>query len=126
MRLVAALTLLLLASCSSFNERWASAQFDEISYPALFGVVVTTLGAEGYTVRDYDAQTAQVDSEWVYGTSQRSVRGPSRRRAHALIVQLAERSFQVRIRVQEEVIRKGGMLATNVRDSDDWEEFEDN
>ena len=126
MRLVAALTLLLLASCSSFSERWASARFTEISYGALFSQVVTTLGNEGYTVREMNAQTAKVDSDWVYGTSQRTVRGPSRRKAHAEITQLADRAFEVRIRVEEEVIRKGGLLATQVRDSDDWEEFEDN
>lgn len=127
MRLVAALTLLLLASCSSFSERWASAQFDQISYPALYQVTVTTLGAEGYIVRNFDAQSARVDSEWVYGTSQRTVRGPSRRRVHVEITPLeVDRSFLVRIRVEEEVIRKGGMLATQVRESDDWESFDDN
>ena len=127
MRLVAALSLLLLASCSSFSERWASARFDQISYPALYQVVVTTLGAEGYTVRNFDAQTAKLESEWVYGTSQRQVRGPSRRRVHVEITPLeVDRSFLVRIRVEEEVIRKGGMLATNVRESEDWEPFDDN
>jgi hypothetical protein len=126
MRLVAALTLLLLASCSSFSERWATASFSNISYGALFSTVVNTLGNEGYSVRDVDAQTAKVQSEWVYGTSQRQVRGPSRRKAHAEFTPLGEREFQVRIRVEEQVIRKGGMLATQVRESDDWEAYEDN
>jgi uncharacterized lipoprotein len=127
MRLVAALTLLLLAGCTSFEERWASATFDGLSYPALFGQVVTTIETEGFGISNTDAQTAKVDSDWVYGTSMREVRGPSRRRAHAVIEPLAaERSFRVRIRVEEEVIRKGGMLATNVRESKDWESYEDN
>ena len=126
MRLVAALTLLLLASCSSFSERWASAQFNEISYPALYQVVVTTLGAEGYVVRNFDAQTAKLDTEWVYGTSQRQVRGPSRRKVIALIEPVEDEDFRVSLRVAEEVIRKGGLLATNVRESDDWESFDDN
>ena len=34
--------------------------------------------------------------------------------------------FRVALRVAEEVIRKGGLLATNVRAWDDWEEFDDN
>jgi hypothetical protein len=32
----------------------------------------------------------------------------------------------VRLRVAEEVIRKGGFLNRNVRESDDWEEYRDN
>jgi hypothetical protein len=126
MRLVMALTLLLLASCSAVNARWASAQFTGIAYPTLFGAVTMTIQAEGYEVPATDAQTAKIDSAWVYGTSQRVVRGPSRRRVHADIEAIADRSFRVRMRVEEEVIRKGGMLATNVRESKDWESFEDN
>jgi hypothetical protein len=126
MRLPLLLVVLLLTGCASQPERWAEAVFDDISYPALYGVLVTTVDAEGFAVRDRDPQTAEMHSEWVYGTSRRVVRGPARRRVHATIEELDVRSFRVRLRVEEEVVRKGGMLATNVRESENWEPFEDN
>jgi hypothetical protein len=126
MRLLAALTILLVTGCSSVNARWASAQFTGISYGALFGAVTTSIAGAGFAVGDADAQSAHVDTDWVYGTSQRVVRGPSRRRVHAVIEPVADRTFNVRMRVEEEVIRKGGMLATEIRESKDWESFEDN
>lgn len=126
MRLVAALTLVFLAGCSSVNERWASATFEGISYLNLYGSMTTTVAAEGFDVSVADAQSARLDSEWTYGTSQRMVRGPSRRRVHGMIESAGPDIWTVRIRVEEEIIRKAGMLATEVRDSKDWESFEDN
>ncbi len=126
MRLLPLLAALLLAGCSALEERWAEARFAGISYPALYGVVLTTVDADGFAVRDRNPQTAAIHSEWVYGTSQSVVRGPSRRRVHALIEPVEGDAFMVRLRVEEEVVRKGGMLATNVRESENWEPFEDN
>ena len=55
----------------------------------------------------------------------RSVRGPSRRKVLAEIVPAGE-GYDLRLRVREEVIRKLGLMATDVRRSDDWEPFPDN
>jgi len=126
MRLTLLLAVLLLAGCAGVQERWAEATFTDISYPALYGVLLTTIDAEGFVVRDRNAQTAEIHSEWVYGTSQSVVRGPSRRRVHAAIELLDDDALHVRLRVEENVVRKGGMLATNVRESENWEPFEDN
>ena len=126
MRLLPLLAVLLLTGCSSVSERWAEAHFYDISYPSLYGVVVTTVDAEGFAVRDRDPQTAEIHSDWVYGTSMRVVRGPSRRRVHAELLPQGEDAYLVRLRVEEQVVRKGGMLATNVRESENWEEFDDN
>jgi len=126
MRLPLALVLLLLAGCSSFEERWAEARFEDVSYPSIYGVVLATVSAEGYAVPERDPQAGEVHTDWIYGTSRSVVRGPSRRRVHAEIAPLAERAFRVRLRVEEQVIRQGGLLATNVRESDNWEEFDDN
>jgi len=126
MRFLPWLVLLLLAGCASVNERWAEARFEGISYPSLYGVVLSTFDAEGYSVRERDPSAATLESDWVYGTSMRVVRGPSRRRAHAELKSVSEGQWLVRVRVEEEVVRKGGMLATNVRESENWEDFEDN
>jgi hypothetical protein len=126
MRFLPWLALLLLTACNAPGERWAEAGFEGISYPSLYGVVLSTFDAEGYVVRDRDPSAARLESEWVYGTSMRVVRGPSRRRAHAEIKSVGDNQWLVRVRVEEEVVRKGGMLATNVRESENWEEFEDN
>ena len=126
MRLLACLVLLGLASCSSPSERWAEASFGGISYPSLYTAVLTTLDAEGFLVRERDPQTPELHSDWVYGTSQRNVRGPSRRRVHTEITDEGGEIWRVRVRVEEQVVRKGGMLATNVRESENWEDYEDN
>ena len=126
MRLLPWLALLLLAGCTAGGERWAEAGFEGISYPSLYGVVLSTFDAEGYVVRDRNPSAPRLESEWVYGTSMRMVRGPSRRRAHAEIKSVGDSQWLVRVRVEEEVVRKGGMLATNVRESENWEEFDDN
>jgi hypothetical protein len=127
MRLLLPFALLLsLPACSSLGERWAEASFHGISYPSLYAVVLSTVDAEGYAVPLRDPQTAELHSDWIYGTSRSVVRGPSRRRVHAELEPVGEDGWRVRLRVEEQVIRKGGMLATNVRESENWEEFEDN
>ena len=126
MRFLPWLALLFLAGCTSGSERWAEARFEGISYPSLYGVVLSTFDAEGYPVRERDPSVANMKSDWVYGTSMRMVRGPSRRRAHAELRSVAEGQWLVRVRVEEEVVRKGGMMATNVRESENWEPFDDN
>ena len=126
MRLLPWLAVLLLAGCATVGERWAEAGFQDISYPSLYGVVLSTFDAEGFVCRDRDGQAAELNSDWVYGTSMRVVRGPSRRRAHAEIKAVGEGKWLVRIRVEEQVVRKGGMLATNVRESENWEDYDDN
>ena len=126
MRFLPWLALLFLAGCTAGSERWAEARFEGISYPSLYGVVLSTFDAEGYPVRERDPSVANMKSDWVYGTSMRMVRGPSRRRAHAELRSVAEGQWLVRVRVEEEVVRKGGMMATNVRESENWEPFDDN
>jgi len=123
----AALLCVALASgCAGFSERWVEARFDEVSYASVYNIVLTTVDAEGYAVRNRQVNTGEISSAWVYGTSQRAVRGPSRRRVHARVEPDGERSWLVRLRVEEEVVRKGGLLATQVRESDNWEPYEDN
>ena len=118
--------LLSTAACSGTQERWAETRVNDVTYSVLYNLVLTTVDAEGFTVRKREPQSGRIESDWVYGTSQRSVRGPSRRKVFAVIEPLENDDFRVALRVAEEVIRKGGLLATNVRASDDWEEFDDN
>lgn len=118
--------LLLAVGCNTFQERWAETRVDDVSYSVLYNLVLSTVDAEGYIVRRREPQSGLIESDWVYGTSQRVVRGPSRRKVFAVIEPLEGESYRVALRVAEEVIRKGGLLATNVRNSDDWEEYDDN
>lgn len=131
--LLPSLTLLLLVlpsllatGCTSTPERWAETRVDGVSYSVLYNLVLSTIDAEGFTVRHREPQSGRIESDWVYGTSQRTVRGPSRRKVIAVIEPFEGDVFRVALRVAEEVIRKGGLLATNVRASDDWEEYDDN
>jgi len=118
--------LLLSAGCSSTPERWAETTVSDVGYSNLYNLVLSTIDAEGFTARKREPQTGHIESDWVYGTSQRLVRGPSRRKVFAVIEPLEGDSFRVAVRVAEEVIRKGGLLATHVRESEDWEEYDDN
>jgi hypothetical protein len=122
--------ILLLASlataCSSVKEHWVESTYGNITFPSLYNVVLTTVDAEGYPVRNRNPGEGRIESEWVYGTSQRVVRGPSRRKVIAEIEPQPGDLLLVRLRVAEEVVRKGGMTAVNVRESEDWEPFEDN
>ena len=126
MRFLPLLAVLLLAACSSVREQWAEATLTSISYPALYGVVLSTVDSRGFPVRERDPHTGEIHSEWVYGQSRAAVRGPARQRVHASIEPQPGDAFLLRLRVEQEVVRKGGMLATNVRESENWEPYEDN
>jgi hypothetical protein len=125
--LLAALALLC-SSCASSKERWAEAAYGRISYHDLYGIVQTTIDAEGYIARVRDVQNGRIETDWVYGNSNTVVRGPARRKVFARIEPLPddEDGYLVRLRVAEEVIPHGGLLAMNPRESDDWESFQDN
>lgn len=116
-----------LAGCLGTPPLWAELTFDGLAYDNLWVVVIDLLDSEGFHVKVGDPGSGRIESEWLYGTSVREVRGPSRRKA---MVQISNRldgpGWVVRLRVREEVIRKGGMRATQVRDSADWEEWHDN
>jgi hypothetical protein len=120
------LPALLSSGCSSTPERWAETRVNDVTYSVLYNLVLTTIDAEGFIVRKREPQSGRIESDWVYGTSQRRVRGPSRRKVFAVIEPIEGDDFRVAVRVAEEVIRKGGLLATNIRASNDWEEFDDN
>jgi hypothetical protein len=128
--LVALSLALLLASlpgCAGRKKHWLSLEFDEITYANLYLSVIDVLDARGYGVSKRDPSLGQIESDWVYGTSVRQVFGPSRRKAVVEIEQIdsAAGIYEVRVRVREEVIRKAGLRATHLRESDDWEEWED-
>lgn len=125
-----------LVACAGTGERWAEVRFTDISYPNLYRSVADVLASEGFPSAVEDTSSGTLESEWQYGTSVREVRGPSRRKVHVLIEEAepppegAEitgpvAQWVVRLRVAEEIIRKGGILARNIRQSDDWEEYRD-
>ena len=117
--------LLLVTACASSGERWYELHFEDISFPSLHGTVITVLETEGFPVRMRDPTNGNIESEWVYGQASGSVRAASRR--SAMVEILPENGIlSVRIRVREEIIRTGGMLAARIRDSDEWEEADDN
>jgi len=119
---------LLCCSCASSKERWAEAAYMNISFQNLYGLVQTTIDAEGYPARVRDVRTGRIETDWVYGNSNSIVRGPARRKVIARIEPLpeGEDGYLVRLRVAEEVIPRGGLLAMNPRESDDWESYQDN
>jgi hypothetical protein len=122
------LTLLAgLGACTSTPPLWAELAFDGLSYDNLWVVVIDLLDSEGFHIRTGDPGSGTIESAWLYGTSVREVRGPSRRKVVVEITRGTDtKGWVVRLRVPEEVIRKGGMRATELRDSDDWEEWHDN
>lgn len=122
----AAVLLLGALACAGPSERWAEVRFQDLSFTSLYTVVVDLLDAEGFDVRSRDPDTGTIESSWLYGTSRREVRGPSRRKALVRIEPGPNDSWIVRVRVAEEVVRKAGLLATRVRESDDWEAIGDN
>ena len=124
--LLAVFSAALMPGCASPSERWAEGSFEGVSFSVLYNVVLTTVDAEGYVVRFRNPHKGAFESEWVYGTSQRKVRGPSRRKVYARIEPEEGDRYLVRLRVAEEVVRKGGMTAVNVRESEDWEPYDDN
>lgn len=116
-----------LSGCLSTPELWAEVNFDGLAYDNLWVVVIDLLDSEGFHVIAGDPGSGSLESEWLYGTSVREVRGPSRRKATVEISQRLEGpGWKVRVRVREEVIRKGGMRATQIRESAEWEEWHDN
>jgi len=125
--LLVLLPALLAGGCASSKELWAEATYRNLSYSSLYGVVLTTIDAEGYPVRMRDPQRGSVETEWVYGMSNAVVRGPARRKVFATIEPLDDGTgYLVRMRVAEEVIPKGGILNMNPRESEDWESYKDN
>lgn len=127
-RLTALLVALALAGCSGPRERWAAFELQGLTFANLYLSVLDVLGAEGFPVKARDPGLGTIESEWLYGTAVREVFGPSRRRALVRIAPSPTRegAFELRIRVAEEVIRKGGLRATRIRESGDWEPWDDN
>ena len=116
----------LLAACASPTERWAVLRFERLSYQNLFEQTADTIGGSGYRLLKLDASKGSMESDWQYGTSVREIRGPSRRKVFATIGAADEAGvYEVRIRVEEQVIRRGGILARQVRESEDWEDWKD-
>ncbi|MED5330946.1 MAG: hypothetical protein VX916_06605 [Planctomycetota bacterium] len=105
---------------------WVTRDFKDIGYSSLFGVVSTTINSEGFRGGVTDPGRGRLESGWRYGDSQRKIRGPSRRKVIVEIDLLTSRSHRVRLRVKEEVLRKQGLLATQVRENEEWEIYEDN
>lgn len=126
--LLLAAVLLCLPACSTVKERWAALELHEIAFSNLYLSVLDVLDAQGFPVQRRDPQAGTIESDWLYGTVVRQVYGPSRRKVFVEIVP-SERvidGYTVRIRVVEEIIRRAGTRASRVRESKDWEEWEDN
>ncbi len=133
--LCCAVVLTLTSACGLLPDTeppplWAHGRFEDVEYNTLMTVIGATVEGEGYAVVKVDPGTGIVETEWTYGTSQREVRGPSRRKVLAEVESAPSKEgvpgYSVRVRVREEVIRKLGLMATDVRRSDDWEPFPDN
>ena len=114
-----------LGACAVRPERWAVMNLERLSYSNLYQQVADALDGSGYRVMKQDISSGRVETDWQYGPSVREVRGPSRRRAIAQVNALDDGLFEVRVRVLEQVIRKGGTLARHIRESDDWEDWKD-
>ena len=118
--------VLVLAACaSSPTDRWVERRFESLSNGAMYNLVLVSIDAEGYAPRVRNPDTGEIESIWVMGLSNRVVRGPTRRRVHALVRPHEEGGQLVRLRVETQIIRKGGLLAVNVRESEDWEAVPD-
>lgn len=118
-------SLSLSLACSTTPERWAVLTFERLSYQNLFEQVADTIDGSGYRIAKLDPSAGTLESDWQYGQAVREIRGPARRKVHAQLIAAKDGSFVVRVRVQEEVIRRGGLLATQIRQSEDWEEWKD-
>ncbi|GJM22387.1 MAG: hypothetical protein DHS20C15_23020 [Planctomycetota bacterium] len=116
---------LTLGACTSSPERWAVMNLERLSYSNLYQQVVDALDGSGYRVMKQDLSSGRIETDWQYGPSVREVRGPSRRRAIAELRPLEDGVHEVRVRVSEQVIRKGGTLARHIRESNDWEDWRD-
>ncbi len=121
-----ALSLSLAVGCASTRERWAEVTMHDLGYQNLYHSVLDLLELEGFYVILRLPDTGRIESEWFRGDSRREVRGPSRRKVHVEIERKkGERAYVVRLRVQEQIIRKGGMLAIDTRDESLWEDYPD-
>ena len=115
-----------LPSCSTTPERWAVLNFERLSYSNLYQQVADALDGSGYRVLKQDPGSGRIETDWEVGPSLQEVRGPSRRKVVARVNALDDGRYEVRVRVAEQVIRKGGTLAREIRSSTDWEDWKDN
>ena len=122
------LFVVLSPACESEKARWAALELNDISFADLYLSVIDVLDSHGYAVASRDPNAGTIESDWIYGTSVRQVFGPSRRKALVEVTPSprGEGSFSVRVRIREEVMRRLGLRATHIRESDDWEEWKDN
>jgi len=121
-----AILLVLAAGCAAApTDRWVERRFDGFSTGVMFNLVLVSLDAEGFAPRDRNPDTGEIVTDWVVGLSNREMRGPTRRRVHAVVTAHEEGRQLVRLRVATQVIRRGGLLAVNVRESEDWESIPD-
>lgn len=121
--------LALTAACTLLNHtpvmhRWARTEFEGLSYTSVYSLVATTLDSEGWDVRERDIESGTLVTDWRHGPSHREFRGPTRLKVHAEI-EPYDGGCRVGLRVQSEVLAKGGVLAYNPRESDDWEPVDD-
>ena len=123
-----ALATAVLPACASAREKWAHVPLQGLSYQNLYHAIIDLLEVEGVHVRIRNPGIGTVTSEWQQALSRREVRGPSRRKVHVKIVSDpdVDGAYTVSLRVEEQIIRKGGLLSSGVRQDDDWEAFPDN
>ena len=122
--LAALVALTTACNATPVTHRWARAEFDGYSYTSLYSLVATTLDSEGWDVRERDIESGTLITDWRHGPSHREFRGPTRLKVHAEI-EPYEGGCRVGLRVEGEVLMKGGVLAHDPRGSDDWEPVED-
>jgi len=121
-------------ACASSSERWAEVTVHDLGYTNLYHAVLDLLEVEGFHVSRRQPGGGEILSEWLQGISTREVRGPARRRVHVQITAVDtdedddtdDEAYLVRLRVEEQVVRKGGFMSTGPRQEKDWEEFDDN
>jgi hypothetical protein len=121
------------SACASSSERWAEVPVHDLGYTNLYHAVLDLLEVEGFHVVQRDPGAGEILSDWLQGISTREVRGPARRRVHVEIEPIEidddddeEDHYLVRVRVEEQVVRRGGFMSSGPRDESDWEEFDDN
>jgi len=120
--------------CAASKERWADVGIEGLSFQNLYHSLIDLMEVEGFHVLHRNPGAGTFLTEWLPGISRREVRGPSRRRVHVRIEEIEddtsteedEGAYLVNLRVEEQIIRKGGMLNTGMRPNDDWEAFPDN
>ncbi len=126
--LIACLLSGVLGGCAAMPEaRWVERRFGDIGYQSLYTVVLASLDDAGYLVRSRDPDAGRVETDWAYGMSQQEVRGPSRRKVVVELDDEAADWYMLRLRVPQQVVRKGGLLAKGVRNipDDKWEGYGD-